>query len=75
MQEFDLPGSGLVELYIRLRNQMESGERDLDPNRKSRASIAMAILVAEEKLGANIAEIEAQVRESLGLALPTQVAA
>ena len=74
MQEFVLPGSVLVELYVRLRDQMESGECDLDPNHKSRASIAMAILVAEEKLGANITEIEAQVRESLGLA-PARAAA
>lgn len=75
MKETDLPGSVLVELYIRLRDQMESGESTLDANHKVRASIAMAILVAEDNLGANITAIEAQVREALGLLDPDKIAA
>ncbi|SFV37098.1 hypothetical protein SAMN04488557_2991 [Hyphomicrobium facile] len=75
MKETGLPGSVLVELYIRLRDQMESGESNLDANHKDRVCIAMAIFAAEDRLGANITEVEAHVREVLGLVGPVQIAA
>lgn len=70
-----LPGSELVELYIRLRNEFGSNDRDLDPNHKLRASIALAIFQAEDKLGADIVRIETRVREMLGLACSERMAA
>ena len=70
-----LPASVLVELYIRLRTEIGSNDRDLDPNHKRRASIALAIFQAEDKLGADIVRIEARVREMLGLACADQIAA
>jgi hypothetical protein len=62
-----LPGSVLVDLYIRLRDEIDSGETNLDPNHTIRAPIAMAILATAETLGADIDKIEAHVREVLGL--------
>ena len=70
-----LPGDVLVDLYIRLRRQVGSHDCNLDPNYEGRAFIAMAILSAEAELGANIWGIEAQVRETLGLAGPMRTAA
>lgn len=75
MEEFGLPGSVLVELYIRLRDEMERIECNLDPKHEKRAAIAIAIFMAEDKLGANITEIEAHVRGLLGLARPSEIAA
>lgn len=62
-----LSGNALADLYIRLRNEIDCGERNLDPNNKLRASIAMAILSVEGASDSNIAGIEARVRHMLGL--------
>jgi hypothetical protein len=62
-----LPGSVLADLYIRLRDEVDGSERNLDPNHQLRASIAMAILSVEEAFGSDIAGIEARAREMLGL--------
>jgi hypothetical protein len=70
-----LPASVLVELYIRLRNEVGSEGRDLDPNHKLRAAIALAIFQAEEKVGADIVRIETRVREMLALACSEPLAA
>lgn len=70
-----LPGSALADLYIRLRDEIDAGERNLDPNHKLRAPIAMAILSVEGVFGSDIAGIEARVREMLGLASRTELTA
>lgn len=62
-----LRGSALADLYIRLRNEIDCGERNLDPNHKLRAPIAMAILSVEGVFGSDIVGIEARVREMLGI--------
>lgn len=68
MEYSGLPGSVLADLYIRLRDEIGCGERNLDPNHKLRARIAMAIFSTEEALGADVVRIETRVREMLGLA-------
>lgn len=59
-----LPGSVLVELYIRLRDEIDGNELNLDPNHKERARIVMAILAAAESV-VDIAALEARVRAAL----------
>lgn len=63
-----LPGSVLVELYLKLRDEIGSGELDLDPNHKQRARIVMAILAASESVS-DFATLEVRVRASLEDAL------
>jgi hypothetical protein len=63
----NLPGSVLVDLYIRLRDEIDGGDVNLDPNHRIRAPIAMAILATAETLGTDIDKIEAHVRDVLGL--------
>ncbi len=74
MDDSFLPGSVLVDLYIRLRNQVENHDCDRSSPDQVRASIAMAILSAEAELGANITGVEAHVREVLGLSGPAPIA-
>ena len=62
-----LPGSVLVDLYLRLRDEVDGGELCLDPNHKLRAGIVMAILSAAETI-ADVNTLEAQVRAMLGRA-------
>jgi hypothetical protein len=57
----------LVKLYVRLRDELDSGEFSLDPNHKVRAAIVMAIFAAAEALGADYHAIEVRVRQTLGL--------
>lgn len=59
-----LPGSLLVELYLRLRDEVDGGEMNLDPNHKKRAKIVMAIFAASEAIS-DIAALEAHVRQVL----------
>ncbi|CCB64921.1 hypothetical protein RLW55_17025 [Hyphomicrobium sp. B1] len=59
-----LPGSVLVDLYIRLRDEIDGGERNLDPNHKQRARIVMTILAASESVFDMVA-LEERVRASL----------
>jgi len=61
-----LPGTVLVDLYVRLRDEVDKGDLDLDPNHKIRSAIVMAILSAAETV-ADIAAVEAHVRRTLGL--------
>jgi len=75
MDTTGLPGSVLADLYIRLRDEIDGGERNLDPNHKLRAPIAMAILAAAENFGTDTLGIETQVRQSLGLTVPPEPAA
>jgi len=75
MDTIGLPGSVLADLYIRLRDEIDGGERNLDPNHKLRAPIAMAILAAAENFGTDAFGIETQVRQSLGLAAHAEPAA
>jgi hypothetical protein len=75
MDTIGLPGSVLADLYIRLRDEIDGGERNLDPNHKLRAPIAMAILAAAENFGTDAFGIETQVRQSLGLAAHSEPAA
>jgi hypothetical protein len=60
-----LPANVLVDLYVRLRDEIGSVELSLDPNHKLRAPIGMAILAAAELVGSDIAAIEMRVREKL----------
>lgn len=66
MEQLNLPGSVLADLYVRIRNEIVGDERNLDPNDKLRAPIAMAILSAVEIVGADIVAIEAHARLLLG---------
>ena len=75
MDHSNVPGSLLANLYIRLRDEVDRGDLNLDPNHKLRAPIAMAILCASETFGSDIVRIEAQVRETIGQAPPTQIIA
>ena len=64
--EEDETGSELVELYVRLRNELGADFRGMDPIDSRRAPIAMLILhFATQNL--SIAEIESAVRSALGL--------
>ena len=64
--EEDGIGSNLVELYVRLRNELGADFRGMDPIDSRRAPIAMSILrYAAQNL--SIAEIESAVRSALGL--------
>ena len=75
MDDSFLPGRVLVDLYIRLRNQVENHNCGLASHDQVRASIAMAILSAEAELGPNIEGIEARVRSVLGLSGPVPITA
>ena len=58
-------GSNLVELYVRLRNELGADFRGMDPIDSRRAPIAMSILrYAAQNL--SIAEIERAVRSAIG---------
>ncbi|HML30078.1 MAG TPA: hypothetical protein PKE16_14850 [Hyphomicrobium sp.] len=59
-----LPGSVLVDLYLRLRDEVDGGEMNLDPNHKKRAKIVMAIFAASEGVF-DIAALEVHVRAIL----------
>jgi hypothetical protein len=59
----------LVDLYVRLRDEMDGGESSLDPNHKIRASIVMAIFGAVDAVGSDLAALEARARAKLGLAI------
>ena len=60
-----LPGSVLIDLYVRLRDEVDGGEVNLDPNHKLRSRIVMAIYGAAETT-ADINILEVRVREMLG---------
>ena len=60
-----LPSSVLVDLYIRLRNELDGGEYCLDPDHKIRAAIVMPIFSAAEAIGPDIVAVEARVRSEL----------
>jgi hypothetical protein len=59
-----LHGSLLVELYLRLRDEVDGGEMNLDPNHNKRAKIVMAIFAASEAIS-DIVAPEAHVRAML----------
>jgi hypothetical protein len=63
-----LPGSVLVDLYLRLRDEVDDNRQTLDPNDKVRAPIAMALLALSQVQTANLAEIECRVRRLIALA-------
>lgn len=54
----------LVDLYLRLRDEFDGGERNLDPNQKIRASIVMAVSSAAEASGSDLKAIERKVRDT-----------
>ena len=60
-----LCGSVLVDLYLRLRDEVDGGEVNLDPNHKLRSRIVMAIYGAAETI-TDINILEVRVREMLG---------
>jgi hypothetical protein len=60
-----LPGSVLVDLYVRLRNEVDRGDLCLDPNHKIRSAIVMAIFSAAETI-ADVTALENHVRMMLG---------
>jgi hypothetical protein len=66
-----LPGSVLVDLYVRLRDEVDKGDLCLDPNHKVRSAIVMAIFAAAETI-ADVATLEAHVRSALGQMLHPQ---
>jgi hypothetical protein len=59
------PGSLLVDLYLRLRDEVDDGRLSLDPNHKIRSSIVMAIFSAAET-STDVISLEAHVRSLLG---------
>ncbi len=59
-----LPATVLVDLYIRLRDEVDNGVLSLDPNHKVRAPIVMAILDAAERFS-ELPALEAHVRTLL----------
>lgn len=59
-----LPGSMLADLYVRLRDEFDYGDGNLDPNDKRRAAIA--VLAAVDTLDADIVAREVRVRQVLG---------
>jgi hypothetical protein len=66
-----LPVSVLIDLYVRLRDEIETRKRSasgLDPNDTKRAALAMAVLHASVLIPNDILGIEEQVR---GLLQPT----
>jgi hypothetical protein len=65
MNGCNLPGSVLANLYIRIRDEIDSDDRSLDPNHVLRAPIAMAILTAAKVVGPNIVGIEVFARKML----------
>jgi hypothetical protein len=58
-------GSVLVDLYIRLRDELDAERATSDPNDVLRASIAMTVLAMSEAQIGDFAEIEDQVRRLL----------
>jgi hypothetical protein len=70
MDDSGLQKDGLVDLYIRLRDEVDSGERSLDPNHRTRAPIAVAVLEAAESVGADLYKTEHRARDMLGQIVP-----
>ena len=61
-----LPVSVLLDLYLRLRDEIEASKRgSLDPNDTLRAALAMAILQASVLIPNDILRIEEEVRRLL----------
>ena len=65
IEDTSRPASLLVDLYLRLRSELDGGEYSLDPNHRIRAAIAVAIFNAAESIGSDIVAIEARVRREL----------
>src|SRR5690242_6265615 len=59
------PVSVLIDLYIRLRDELENCRRCLDPNDGIRASVAMAVLQASVLIPNDIDRIEEEARRLL----------
>jgi hypothetical protein len=60
-----IPASALVDLYVRLRDEIDTHRRSLrslDPNDSKRAALAMAILQASALIPNNILGVEEQLR-------------
>jgi hypothetical protein len=55
----------LVDLYVRLRNEVDKGDLCLDPNHKIRSAIVMAIFGASETIP-DVTALESHVRMMLG---------
>jgi hypothetical protein len=70
-EDDDKLGIELADLYTRLRNEFGCDHNGMDPNDRTRAPIAMAILAFADAGIANIHNIEVSVREALGLPGPT----
>ncbi len=64
----------LVDLYVRLRDEVDGGECSLDPNHKIRASIVMAIFGAVGAAGVDLTALESSVRAKLGLGISSLAA-
>ena len=62
-----LPGSVLVDLYLRLRDEVDRKRQTLDPNDRVRAAIAMAVLELSQGETSSLHEIEARIRRLLDL--------
>jgi hypothetical protein len=60
-------GIDLAALYMRLRDELGHDHSGMNPNDRTRAPIAMAILAYAGGGIANIQDIEVSVREVLGL--------
>jgi hypothetical protein len=67
----DKLGSDLADLYTRLRDELGRDHSGMDPNDRTRAPIAMAILAYADAGIADIHDIEVSVRRALGL--PSQI--
>ena len=63
----DRLGIDLADLYTRLRDETGRNHSGMDPNDRTRAPIAMAILAYADVGIANIHDIEISVRKVLGL--------
>jgi len=62
-----LPGSVLVDLYLRLRDEVDRKRQTLDPNDRLRAAIAMAVLELSQGASGSLNDIETRVRRLLDL--------
>ena len=62
-EDDDKLGIELADLYTRLRNEFGCNHNGMDPNDRTRAPIAMAILAHADAGIANILDIEVSVRE------------
>lgn len=65
MDNLNLPAGILVEMYVRIQDEVAGDERNLDPNHKLRTPIAVAILAAAKIAGPDIIGIEALVRQTI----------